>query len=415
MRAKVVFLARVNDGTGKYPFVPVQIKRDRPIPLERAAGYYVRYSGMRRDGTRRRVVQPLLSEKIEEAYVEFLNIEKIQKELRAGQIPTLTNMGPAASTEHTLLKDAIDEYLKECAVRNSADTVASDTRILYAFRDDCFSHGVSTIEFFKDAKAGRKRLLDHIAWLKTNLRSVSVDGKNPENTRNKRMNRISTFFRQHGIKVKKSKNAGPDDPGLLAHHEFPAYKAQNATMYSQEMIASWKAAATVDELDLIEFFLATGFRDSEVAFTEWSDVDWANKTVNVHAKAKTATRPWSWMPKDRESRPVDIPLSDAVISRLKSRRARYASARCNLIFPSNACKPDNHLLRRVRQAAKRAGIRERIALHTIRKTVGSNLAEKYGVTFAMDVLGHSDIKTTQGYMARNRKTVDRMREDLNSA
>jgi integrase len=377
---------------------------------DKATSYYARYSGIRKDGTRGRIVEPL-GDNIETAYAAFLNLETANKAQRAGLEVSDAVVVPSGGENS--LADAIEEYLKECALRNSQVTVDSDTRILHQFRDDCAAHGVFNIEFFKDPKAGRKRLLEHIGWMKAKLPTVSVDGKNPENTRNKRMNRISTFFRQHGVKVRKAKNASPDDPGLLAHHEFPSYKAKNATMYSDETIAAWKAAATADERDLIEFFLATGFRDEEVAHIEWADINWANKTTNVHAKPKTATRPWMWSPKDGESRAVDIPLSDEVIARLKARRARYAANKCSLIFPTGVCKPNEHLLRIARKAAQRAGIAERIALHTIRKTVGSNLAERYGVTFAMDVLGHSDIATTQGYMARNPKTAQRLRDDLN--
>jgi integrase len=410
MKAATVLLARIKAGNGKFPFLPVKIKRDRPVAPDNATAYYARYSGRKPDGSTGRIVQPL-GDNLEVAYTAFLNLKTANEAKRGGF--EVSNAVVAAPADKGSLADAVAEYLEECAIRNSSETVASDTRILNDFRDDCLKHRVVSLSFFKDSKAGRKRLLEHIAWMKTHLATISIDGKNPENTRNKRMNRISTFFRQHGIKVKKAKNAGPDDPGLLAHHEFPAYKAQDASMYSDETIDAWKGAATVDERDIIEFFLATGFRDEEVGYIEWSDINWANKTVNVHAKARTATRPWSWTPKDGESRAVDIPLSDELIARLKARKERHAAQKCALIFPSGVCKPNEHLLRIVRRAAKRAGITERVALHTIRKTVGSNLAEKYGVVFAMDVLGHSDIKTTQNYMARNPKTLQRLRDDLN--
>lgn len=328
MKATTIFLARVNDGTGKFPFVPVEITKGKPVAPKGASSYYARYSGKRKNGTHGRVVQSLVSTNIEEAYVEFMNVELAQKQVRAGQAVTVPS-APTGAAGATLLQDAIETYLREESVRNSVETIASDTRILHSFRDVCFTNGVSTIEAFKDAKAGRKILLAYIAWMRTNLDKVSVDGARPENTWNKRMNRISTFFKQHGVKVKRDHNAGPDDAGLLAHHEFPQYKSKKATGYSEETIAAWLKAATVDERDLIEFFLATGFRDEEVAHIEWSDINWANKTVNVKAKAKTASRAWSWMPKDGESRAEDIPLADAFVARMKARQRLRASRDCS--------------------------------------------------------------------------------------
>lgn len=415
MKATTVFLARVNDSTGTFPFVPVEITKGKPIAPKGASSYYARYSGVRKNGTRGRVVQPLLSTNIEEAYVEFMNVEMAQKQIRAGQTVTVPQASASASVAgQALLKDAIETYLQEGKARNnSLKTIASDTRILHSFRDVCFANGVYTIETFKDAKLGRKVLLAYLVWMQDNLDTVDVDGARPANTWNKRMNRISTFFKPHGVKVKKNRNAGLDDAGLLMDKEFPKYKSKKATRYSEETIAAWLKAATVDEGDLIEFFLATGFRDEEVAHIEWADINWANKTVNVKAKAKTASRAWEWKPKDGESREEDIPLSDAFVARMKARQSRYASQKCSLIFPSGVCKPNDNLLRIARRAAKRAGITERIGFHTIRKTVGSNLAAKYGVKHAMAILGHSDLATTQGYLAENEKSFKQMREDLN--
>ncbi|MGB9245675.1 MAG: hypothetical protein WCC03_20175 [Candidatus Acidiferrales bacterium] len=112
MKATTVFLARVSDGAGKFPFVKVQIKRDKPIEPKNASSYYARYSGVRKDGSRGRIVQPLASNKIEEAYVEFLNVDTAQRQIRAGQKPTFTGIATVVPSGDTLLNDAIAEYLE---------------------------------------------------------------------------------------------------------------------------------------------------------------------------------------------------------------------------------------------------------------------------------------------------------------
>ena len=72
MKATTVFLARLPDAAGKFPFAKVELKRDKPIEPKGASSYYARYSGIRKDGTRGRIVQPLASSNVDEAYVEFL-------------------------------------------------------------------------------------------------------------------------------------------------------------------------------------------------------------------------------------------------------------------------------------------------------------------------------------------------------
>jgi len=415
MKASTVFLARIPDGKGNFPFVPVEIKRDRPVEPEGATAYYARYSGVRKDGSRGRVVQPL-GDNIETAYAAFLNVDLAQKQIRAGQTPTVY-AEPAIPAEEVSLKDAIADYLKTSEdIGNDADTVGSKTRVLDSFKQICAASGVFTINALGDPKTGRKVLLAYLAWMKDNLPTTSVKGARSENTRYTRMRRLGAFLKQHGIKIKKDYRPAPTDPGLLTHAEFPKYKARVATKYSDATIDAWLAAATVDEADVIEFFLATGFRDEEAAFAEWSDINFNAATINVYAKPRTATRPWSWKPKDDESRPIDIPLSDEFIARMKARRERQraAGSRCALIFPSGVCKPDSHLLRRVREAAKRAQLTEPVGLHKFRKTVASRIASKFGIDLAKQILGHSDIKTTQGYLAGDNADLARFRASLNA-
>jgi integrase len=85
---------------------------------------------------------------------------------------------------------------------------------------------------------------------------------------------------------------------------------------------------------------------------------------------------------------------------MKARQDRLKKLKptCNLIFPNSLCTPEKNLLRRVRRAAKRAGITDRIALHNLRKTYATYIAKELGIEAARVFLGHADIKTTQAYL-----------------
>jgi integrase len=399
MEAKTVFLARVADGSGKFPFVPVQIVKGRPLAPKNSTGkFYARFTGERKDGSRGRVVQPLMGNGVEEAYAGFLTLDLAQKQIQSGQQPTVAVENVPA--DETSLQDAIDEYLASSkATGNEKDTLDSKKRTLDSFLKVCAQHGVHTVEAIRDIKTGRKVLLAYLTWMADSLPKTGVDGVRPENTRYTRMRRLGAFLKQQGIQIKKDKHAGPADTGLLAHHEFPKYKGRKADRFGVQTIQAMLKVATIDEADVIWFFLATGFRDSEAGHAEWADVDFREHTINVHAKPRTATRLWSWKPKDDESRECDVPLSAEFIARLEARRERMKSQKCSLIFPSGVCRPDEHLLRRVRAAAKRAGVAQPVTLHKFRRTFGCDIAAKFGIELARQCLGHSDVGTTQIYLS----------------
>jgi integrase len=398
MRAKVVMVARVKRSKGSFPFVPVEIKNDRPVPPKGATSYYARYSGVRKDGSRGRIVLPL-GDNLETAYIAFLNVETAHKSQRAGVAPPIP-IRVDAPTDDTSLANAIDEYLAEAeAIGNDADTLGSKERVLHSFQAVAVANGVVTIEAMKDVKKARKALLAYLSWMQDELQTKAIDGARRENTFYTRMRRLGHFLRQHGIKIKKSYGAGPDDTGVLRQEEFPKYKGRAPKKYSKTTIRQLLAEADVDEADLIQFLLFTGFRDEEAAHAEWSDINFTDHSINVYSKPRTAARPWSWSPKDDESREESIPLSKEFVARMKARRDRIKSEHCALIFPSGVCKPDNHLLRRVRDVAKRAGVEQTIGLHLFRKTFGSMVAQRFGIETARKYLGHSKISTTQGYLA----------------
>jgi hypothetical protein len=89
-------------------------KGDKPIEPKGASSYYARYSGIRKDGTRGRIVQPLASSNVDEAYVEFLNIDTAQRQIRAGQKPTFTGIATVVPSGQTLLNVFYRSVMKRC-------------------------------------------------------------------------------------------------------------------------------------------------------------------------------------------------------------------------------------------------------------------------------------------------------------
>lgn len=402
MQPKVTLLARCKRGS-RYEFRQVEFRRGKPIAPDGASSFYLRYTL-----DHKRKTKPV-GKQLDAAVVTFQNLELRLTRVRAGLLP-LSETTPASGLR---LRDAVEEHLETSGtIGNANDTLAAKRRTLESFCDVCEKIGVTTVDQVRENATGRRAVLAYVAWMKKQLPTVKVESVRAENTHYSRLRRLGTFLKQQGIKIKKDRNAGPADPGLLAHHEFPKYTPKQPTKYSRETVAAILRSATVDEADLVWFFLATGFRDGEVAHAEWPDINFQDGTINIHAKPQTSTRRWSWKPKDDESRSVDIPLSADFLKRMAARRERQKSQNCALIFPNSACRPSHKLLRIVRAAAKRAGITERIELHKFRKTFACYIAENHSIELVRKLLGHSDIATTQLYLSANEADVRRMKANI---
>jgi integrase len=85
----------------------------------------------------------------------------------------------------------------------------------------------------------------------------------------------------------------------------------------------------------------------------------------------------------------------------------------DLIFPNRVGKPNNHLIRVSQRVAKRAGLEERITQHKFRRTFGTLVAKKFGIEQARIWLGHSDIATTQRYLAADEMVTEQSKKAVN--
>ena len=94
---------------------------------------------------------------------------------------------------------------------------------------------------------------------------------------------------------------------------------------------------------------------------------------------------------------------------MKARQKRHPGS--FLIFPTETNRPNMHLIKIVQRVAKKAGIIDkRITLHAFRRTFGTMVAKEYGIEQARIWLGHSDIETTQRYIAADEMTTEHSRK-----
>jgi len=303
------------------------------------------------------------------------------------------------------LKDAINSYLADVRRFRAAKTIAACERILGAFESrlpDCTLDSIT-----------RDDLLDHMAALRE-------DGLGPRTVYNHLM-RVKSFLRSRGI------------VGLLKKEDIPSYDEPEVEAYDPDQLDALFAAANSEEQLLFQFFLVTGFRDQEVMFCTWKNVDFRGKVIKVLSKPELGFRP-----KDKEERSVPVP--DALITLLAARKKQSVSP---FVFPGTNGKPNRHLLRVLKQLALRAGLNCGECTSKPRKTKGGKPKplkscrthavcgdwglHKFRKTFAtmhnealvpvttiQRWLGHSDLATTLRYLAIGDLRSERTRQQVNA-
>ena len=226
------------------------------------------------------------------------------------------------------------------------------------------------------------------------------------------MIRIGAVLRKHKI------------VDLLSREDKPQYDEPEVEAYNSEELAALFAAATAEDQMLFQFFLGTGFREQEVMFCTWRNVDFAGKVIMVKSKPEMGFRP-----KDKQERSVPVP--DSLIEALKKRKKGSTSM---LVFPGPDQKPNGHFLRMLQKLAYRAGLNcgecltksgkscakgftcGEWGLHKFRKTFATMHSEA-GVPAPtiQRWLGHASLSTTLRYLAAADLRSERTRSQVNAS
>jgi integrase/recombinase XerD len=197
---------------------------------------------------------------------------------------------------------------------------------------------------------------------------------------------VLQLFKRHGLK------------GLVERSDWPSYVETIRPIYEPEEIAAILHHADPDEAILIKFCLTSGFRDREIRYVTWRDVDFRNAIVRVTAKPI-----WKFKPKNYEERAVPLPA--AMIEQLQEWKGRHNATSAELIFPNTKGKPNSLHIEVIKRVAHRAKLNcgQCVTKHGNRCVEGPHCQRfylhKFRHTFATEHLRHGiDIRTLQGWM-----------------
>ncbi len=283
----------------------------------------------------------------------------------------------------TTIGDAIDAYLRYVKMQRKPRT-----HLTYRYTLDTLLRAAYKKKYVEDAT--RDDVLDFM----TNCYEQGLGAR----TVYDKVVTVLQLFKKHGRS------------GLMEKGDWPNYVDTIRPVYEPEELVAMFRAATDDEATLLKFVLGSGFRDQEIRYVEWKDIDFRNHDVRLKAKPH-----WRFTPKNWEERVV--PLPSGLIERLRKRKEARKATPNQLVFPNGRGKPDSEMDMVVKRVAERAGLnckqcvtehKNKCAegpycmnffLHKFRHTFATNhLRDGVDIRTVQSWLGHRDIKSTMVYL-----------------
>lgn len=198
--------------------------------------------------------------------------------------------------------------------------------------------------------------------------------------------------------------------GLVESSDWPEYVDAIRPIYEEEEIEMMLRHAEPDEAMLIKFLLVSGFRDREVRYVVWRDIDFRHSVLRVTAKPL-----WKFHPKNYEERIVPVPAK--MMEQLQQLKTLRDAGASQLVFPNTKEKPDSLHIEVVKRVAYRARLNcgqcvtkhgnkcangpycQRFFLHKFRHTFATeHLRHGIDIRTLQNWMGHRDIQSTMVYL-----------------
>jgi integrase len=314
---------------------------------------------------------------IDQARRKAVELRAIREGLIAAPEP------PPVAPAKTPIGKAIDDYLRFVHAHRKPRTY-----ITYRFTLDTLLRGSYKKQYIEDAT--RDDVLEFMTYC--------YERKLGKRTVYDKVVTVLQLFKRYGKK------------GLIERGDWPSYVDAIRPIYEQEEMAAMFKVATEDEATLLKFILGSGFRDQEIRFVEWRDIDFRHHLVRVTAKPE-----WGFTPKNWEERVVPLPAG--LIERLQKLKEKRKASPHHLVFPNGRGRPDSEMDMVVKRVAERAKLNcgrcvtehgnkcsqgpycMNFFLHKFRHTFATNhLRDGVDIRTVQSWLGHRDIKSTMVYL-----------------
>jgi integrase len=190
---------------------------------------------------------------------------------------------------------------------------------------------------------------------------------------------IAQFLKRHGRS------------GITRELPLPERITPLVKVYRYEELARFFAACSDAERALFATFLLSGFREQEVMYLNWTDVNFELRTVRVTAKPNLGFYPKRW-----EDREVPAP-----VELLEELRKLTHHPNCQFVFPSPTGNREQHMLDHCKAIAMRAELDPtKFDLKTFRSTYATGMLRRgFDIRTVQHWMGHKSLETTMRYLA----------------
>lgn len=353
-----------------------RVRIDGQVEVHPEGAYYIEWRVGGRQGRRYRTAVAR-DEAIDQARRKAIELRAIRDGLIAAPEPE-----PEAVPK-TSIGDAIDGYLRYVRMQRKKRTY-----LTYRYTLDVLLRASYRRKFVEDAT--RQDVLDFM----THCYELGLGAR----TVYDKVVTVLQLFKKHGR------------PGLMEKGDWPKYVDAIRPIYEPEELIAMFNVASEDHADLLKFILGSGFRDQEIRYVEYQDLDFRHQLARVTAKAK-----WGFTPKNWEERTVPLPAG--LMERLRKRKERKQARPHDLVFGNTKGRPDSEMDMVVKRVAERASqncgqcVTEHgnkcaegpyctnFFLHKFRHTFATNhLRDGVDIRTVQSWLGHRDIQSTMVYL-----------------
>jgi len=175
--------------------------------------------------------------------------------------------------------------------------------------------------------------------------------------------------------------------------DWPAKLERDADDYTPDEIKTLLEHCDAEGQLLLRSLLCSGMRDGELAHLTYGDIDYNYSIWEVKAKP-------GWNPKTKESL-REIPVPEWLTELIKDRETKRKKLKTDYIFSAKHGKPNHHLIRTVKRAAKLAKMAGRVDNHKFRATaITMWLRNGSTVPDVMKWVGHKSPSTILRYAAK---------------
>jgi integrase len=322
----------------------------------------------------------------------------------------------------------IEDWSKGADNGLSPNSFVAYRKAIESFAAACAEFKATQMSEFHGER-GKAIILNFKKWLGSNVKRRA--GKAAHGDARKFII-VDSFLARNGVKMSKDRKFNPTDPGLLDHKDVPRVKKSNlrdVVFYTpRDIRAMLEAAESFDKeksiydaqdlRELVMTFVLTGCRDEEIQHLCWTDINWKNG--DGRGKITIQDKPqFGWRVKDHEKRIVHMP--DELRNWLQARRARTSVAE-ELVFSNSVGNTNQNFADHINGLQKRAEAKgytfsrpecRTHVLHNFRKTYATLQMLIHGATpreIQAD-LGHSELSTTEKYLADTREDRERVKTE----